>query len=174
MRAIAVGASENSSTAAVNWRYPGFVAERGPPFTLSRAPSPFATRLHLQLETARTPETHRPTVCHGLEGGRTSSTRLGSLLLGAGDERLAVDVVLVHGGWHGSWCKARVVSLLERRGASVPRIDLLSIDADPDDRAALSVDAAAVVHLPDLREPALLCGQRPAAAPYLLAERAGA
>jgi pimeloyl-ACP methyl ester carboxylesterase len=68
-------------------------------------------------------------------------------------------VVLVHGGWHGSWCWARVVPLLERRGLSVHAVDLPSIDADPDDRSALSGDAAAVVALlDDLREPALLCG----------------
>jgi pimeloyl-ACP methyl ester carboxylesterase len=68
-------------------------------------------------------------------------------------------VVLVHGGWHGSWCWVPVVSLLERRGVSVRTVDLPSIDADPDDRSALSGDAAAVARLlDDLREPALLCG----------------
>jgi pimeloyl-ACP methyl ester carboxylesterase len=68
-------------------------------------------------------------------------------------------VVLVHGGWHGSWCWARVVPLLDRRGLSVRTIDLPSIDADPDDRSGLSGDAAAVAALlDDVEEPALLCG----------------
>jgi pimeloyl-ACP methyl ester carboxylesterase len=68
-------------------------------------------------------------------------------------------VVLVHGGWHGSWCWTQVVPPLERRGLSVRTIDLPSIDADPDDRSALSGDAAAVAALLDeLHEPALLCG----------------
>jgi pimeloyl-ACP methyl ester carboxylesterase len=68
-------------------------------------------------------------------------------------------VVLVHGGWHGSWCWTQVVPLLERRCLSVHTIDLPSIDADPDDRSALSGDAAAVAALLDeLHEPALLCG----------------
>jgi pimeloyl-ACP methyl ester carboxylesterase len=72
---------------------------------------------------------------------------------------LRSTVVLVHGGWHGSWCWARVVPLLERWGLSVRTIDLPSIDADPYDRSALSGDAAAVTALlDDLREPALLCG----------------
>ena len=68
-------------------------------------------------------------------------------------------VVLVHGGWHGSWCWAKVVPLLAGRGLSVRTIDLPSIDADPDDRSALSGDAAAVTGLLDeIQEPALLCG----------------
>jgi pimeloyl-ACP methyl ester carboxylesterase len=68
-------------------------------------------------------------------------------------------VVLVHGGWHGSWCWAQVVPLLDRRGLSVRTIDLPSIDADPHDRSALSGDAAAVAALlDDLQGPALLCG----------------
>jgi pimeloyl-ACP methyl ester carboxylesterase len=68
-------------------------------------------------------------------------------------------VVLVHGGWHGSWCWAQVVPLLDRRGVPVRTIDLPSIDADPDDRSALSGDAAAVAALlDDLKGPALLCG----------------
>jgi pimeloyl-ACP methyl ester carboxylesterase len=68
-------------------------------------------------------------------------------------------VVLVHGGWHGSWCWAEVVPLLEQRGVLVRTIDLPSIDADPNDRSALSGDAAAVAALlDDLHEPALLCG----------------
>jgi hypothetical protein len=54
-------------------------------------------------------------------------------------------VVLVHGGWHGSWCWAQVVPLLERRGISVRTVDLPSIGADPDDPSALSGDAAVVV-----------------------------
>jgi pimeloyl-ACP methyl ester carboxylesterase len=72
---------------------------------------------------------------------------------------LRSTVVLVHGGWHGSWCWARVVPLLDRRGVPVRTIDLPSIDADPDDRSALSGDAAAVTGLLDgVKEPALLCG----------------
>jgi pimeloyl-ACP methyl ester carboxylesterase len=68
-------------------------------------------------------------------------------------------VVLVHGGWHGSWCWAQVVPLLDRRGLSVRTIDLPSIDADPDDRSALSGDAAAVAALlDDIEDPVLLCG----------------
>jgi pimeloyl-ACP methyl ester carboxylesterase len=68
-------------------------------------------------------------------------------------------VVLVHGGWHGSWCWAQVVPLLERRGISVRTVELTSIGADPDDPPALSGDAAAVVAvLDDIRAPALLCG----------------
>jgi hypothetical protein len=62
-------------------------------------------------------------------------------------------VVLVHGGWHGSWCSARVIPLLERRGLAVRAVDLPSIDADPDDRSGLSGDAAAVAAgLDDLQE----------------------
>jgi pimeloyl-ACP methyl ester carboxylesterase len=72
---------------------------------------------------------------------------------------LRSTVVLVHGGWHGSWCWAQVVPLLDRRGISVRTIDLPSIDADPDDRSTLSGDAAAVAALlDDLQAPALLCG----------------
>jgi pimeloyl-ACP methyl ester carboxylesterase len=68
-------------------------------------------------------------------------------------------VVLVHGGWHGSRCWAQVVALLDRRGVSVRTIDLPSIDADPDDRPALSGDAAAVAALLDqVEDPVLLCG----------------
>jgi pimeloyl-ACP methyl ester carboxylesterase len=68
-------------------------------------------------------------------------------------------VVLVHGGWQGSWCWAQVVPLLGHRGLSVRTIDLPSIDADPDDRSGLSGDAAAVAALlDDVQEPALLCG----------------
>jgi pimeloyl-ACP methyl ester carboxylesterase len=68
-------------------------------------------------------------------------------------------VVLVHGGWRGSWCWAEVVPLLHRQGLCVRTIDLPSIDADPDDGSALSGDAAAVTALlDDTQEPALLCG----------------
>jgi pimeloyl-ACP methyl ester carboxylesterase len=68
-------------------------------------------------------------------------------------------VVLVHGGWHGSWCWERVTPLLDRRGLSVRTIDLPSIDADADNGSGLSGDAAAVAALlDDMQEPALLCG----------------
>jgi pimeloyl-ACP methyl ester carboxylesterase len=72
---------------------------------------------------------------------------------------LRSTVVLVHGGWHGSWCWVQVVPLLERRGLSVRTIDLPSIGADPLDRSGLSGDAAAVAALlDDAEEPSLLCG----------------
>ncbi|HVS75595.1 MAG TPA: alpha/beta hydrolase [Steroidobacteraceae bacterium] len=54
------------------------------------------------------------------------------------------SIVLVHGAWHGSWCWARVVPLLEERGFIVRAVDLPSIGADSPPAADLSADAAEV------------------------------
>jgi pimeloyl-ACP methyl ester carboxylesterase len=41
------------------------------------------------------------------------------------------SIVLIHGGWHGAWCWARVVPLLEKRGHRVLAPDLPGHGADP-------------------------------------------
>jgi pimeloyl-ACP methyl ester carboxylesterase len=70
-----------------------------------------------------------------------------------------VDVVLVHGAWHGSWCWEKVADLLEERGIGVHTVDLPSVGADPDDAAGLAGDAAAVRDVLDSVDgPVLLVG----------------
>ena len=70
-----------------------------------------------------------------------------------------MDVVLVHGAWHGSWCWDRLVPLLEERGLRVHTVDLPSVGADPDDTGGLAADAAAVEAVLDrVGEPVLLVG----------------
>jgi hypothetical protein len=52
--------------------------------------------------------------------------------------------VLVHGGWHGSWCWAEEVAALARRGHSATAVDLPSEDPDAGARRYGEVIAAAV------------------------------
>lgn len=54
------------------------------------------------------------------------------------------SLVLVHGAWHGSWCWARVVPLLEQLGFGVRAVDLPSTGIDPPPAVDLSADAAEV------------------------------
>ncbi len=70
-----------------------------------------------------------------------------------------MEIVLVHGAWHGSWCWGGVRPLLEARGLTVRTVDLPSVDAEPGDEAGLSGDAAAVAAVLDAAEaPVLLVG----------------
>lgn len=69
------------------------------------------------------------------------------------------SIVLVHGAWHGSWCWARVVPLLEQSGFVVRAIDLPSTGIDPPSDVDLSADAAAVRGaIEDLPGDVLVCG----------------
>ncbi len=69
------------------------------------------------------------------------------------------SVVLVHGAWHGSWCWARVVPLLEQNGFVVRAVDLPSTGIDPPPGADLSGDAEAVrAAIEALPGEVLVCG----------------
>jgi pimeloyl-ACP methyl ester carboxylesterase len=73
--------------------------------------------------------------------------------------RAIQSIVLVHGAWHGSWCWARVVPLLERRGFIVRAVDLPSTGVDPSPAADLSADAAAVRRvIEEMPGDLLVCG----------------
>ena len=70
-----------------------------------------------------------------------------------------MDIVLVHGAWHGSWCWDKLAALLEGRGLTVHTVDLPSVGADPGDTAGLAGDAAAVREVLDSADgPVLLVG----------------
>jgi pimeloyl-ACP methyl ester carboxylesterase len=57
---------------------------------------------------------------------------------------LALRIVLVHGGWHGSWCWERVLPLLAERGLEARTVDLPSCGPDRASRGDLDDDASAV------------------------------
>ena len=71
----------------------------------------------------------------------------------------AQSIVLVHGAWHGSWCWARVVPLLEQRGLLVRAVDLPSTGIDPPPATDLSADAAEVRRvIEEMPGEVLVCG----------------
>src|SRR4029453_2523264 len=53
-------------------------------------------------------------------------------------------VVLVHGAWHGSWCWAKVVPLLEEQGLAVRTVDLPSTGPDVEALGNLDDDVTAL------------------------------
>jgi pimeloyl-ACP methyl ester carboxylesterase len=73
--------------------------------------------------------------------------------------RVADDVVLVHGAWHGSWCWDRVVPALAQPALRVTALDLPGHGAEGGAMADLHGDAAAVADVLDrLETPAVLVG----------------
>jgi pimeloyl-ACP methyl ester carboxylesterase len=58
-------------------------------------------------------------------------------------------VVLVHGAWHGSWCWAKVVPLLEEHGLAVHTVDLPSTGPDVDALGNLDDDVTTLATLLD-------------------------
>jgi pimeloyl-ACP methyl ester carboxylesterase len=70
-------------------------------------------------------------------------------------------VLLVHGAWHGSWCWAKVVSLLQRDGLDAVALDLPGRAGDATPVEALTLDryARAVCHAARLqRQPVVAVG----------------
>lgn len=69
--------------------------------------------------------------------------------------------ILVHGAWHGAWCWAKVVPLLERAGHSVDVFDLPGLGEDPTPPQSTGLSAYAervVTALDAASEPAILVG----------------
>jgi pimeloyl-ACP methyl ester carboxylesterase len=62
---------------------------------------------------------------------------------------LSPVVVLVHGAWHGSWCWAKVVPLLEEQGLTVRTVDLPSSGPDVDGLGSLDDDVTALTSVLD-------------------------
>ena len=58
-------------------------------------------------------------------------------------------VVLVHGAWHGSWCWAKVVPLLENQGLAVRTVDLPSTGTDEEALGNLDDDVTALTTVLD-------------------------
>ncbi|WP_366664756.1 alpha/beta fold hydrolase [Mesorhizobium sp.] len=48
--------------------------------------------------------------------------------------------LLVHGAWHGAWCRERVVAALEERGQRAHAIDLPSHETDPTPAATVTLE----------------------------------
>jgi len=68
-------------------------------------------------------------------------------------------IVLVHGAWHGSWCWAKVVPLLEEQGLTVRTVDLPSTGPDVDALGGLDDDVAVLTAvLDELPGPKVLVG----------------
>jgi pimeloyl-ACP methyl ester carboxylesterase len=68
-------------------------------------------------------------------------------------------IVLVHGAWHGSWCWAKVVPLLEEHGLTVRTVDLPSTGTDVGALGGLDDDVAALTAvLDELPGPKILVG----------------
>lgn len=51
--------------------------------------------------------------------------------------------MLVHGAWHGAWCRDAVVPLLEAEGHSVTAVDLPGHGDNPSDVAGMTLDSYA-------------------------------
>jgi pimeloyl-ACP methyl ester carboxylesterase len=70
-------------------------------------------------------------------------------------------ILLVHGAWHGSWCWAKVVSLLQKEGLNAITLDLPGRAGDPTPIADLTLDqyARAVCHVAQLQHrPVIVVG----------------
>ncbi|WP_410635557.1 alpha/beta hydrolase [Amycolatopsis sp. cmx-4-83] len=66
-----------------------------------------------------------------------------------------MNLVLVHGAWHGPWCWELLVPELQNRGWTVSTVDLPSTSGDP--AAGMHADADAVrAHLAELDGPVTL------------------
>src|SRR5262245_31694571 len=63
-------------------------------------------------------------------------------------------ILLVHGAWHGSWCWAKVVSLLQRAGHNAVTLDLpgRAGDTTPIENLSLERYARAVCHVAGLQQ----------------------
>jgi pimeloyl-ACP methyl ester carboxylesterase len=70
-------------------------------------------------------------------------------------------VLLVHGAWHGSWCWAKLVSLLQQNGLNAIPLDLPGRAGDeaPLEEITLERHARKVCHVADLqRQPVVVVG----------------
>src|SRR5262245_49992335 len=68
--------------------------------------------------------------------------------VGHQEESDMATILLVHGAWHGSWCWAKVVSLLQRDGLNAVTLDLpgRAGDAMPIEHLTLERYARTVCH----------------------------
>jgi pimeloyl-ACP methyl ester carboxylesterase len=71
---------------------------------------------------------------------------------------VAVTVVLVHGAWHGAWCWEPVIDLLDDAEIRSIALDLPGHGADTAPLSDLAGDAAALRHVLDGLDQAVVCG----------------
>src|SRR3954454_10384245 len=72
--------------------------------------------------------------------------------------RVAAEVMLVHGAWHGGWCFDRVVEILTAAGVPVVAPDLPGHGGDPGPFTDLHGDSARVAEVLDGRSDCVLLG----------------